>query len=1770
MLVRDEKNLPDNLANFIDPDKIDEVYRKHPATGFYILTELAKIFLNNPDDKSELLFLSNFSGNQIWSLMGNIDNFVRSQSVQNRYSGILSPLYVPVSQWITPRLHNYLTRINGGKPYEIIEVKALDAMYSVEGMDALYNDIKYEVLANEIDPETVVVLKIVNSYRPPDETEINTLILVADKLKNIYSRKDIARIVLESGGRLGKNLFEFKFHFMPDTDTIGDAVFMDDSGDEQIYDWYIALGDEQERAKGIGSEFLRNYFAALQFLGLNNTTVQSTAHAISTFKILTRELNADFDQKLSENMVGSFEETYFKFSGLLFRFGLISEADLMFIRANAKDTERIKSILDTAVEDALMPGESKAQLIVRKSDELIKNTARLEKLINSYETLVNDQSVLDQIPSITDDYAELKSYINLRKAEGFSPHNLDFLIAERNLAGSLSLLEKHMLGYFKQNPSNVLDKYMYLLEYEPDSRKIFNALNAYFEESFSYTDILGRIPLQIDEANIPFVARMVLARSLPLTVEFPADVVKQALLSENPDRAVDEKLSELETIAKMRMVLKELLRNIARLESSPWRKTIISEVLGYMQELGMPVKPFLSADKDYMDLFLEQPFGAWRLFSFIGSNNITDPNSVRKIINKLKSLNTEQFKTVLNALSSSSQARAVKKSFSEYISLVKKGMLEPIESLRSDFGRLAVLDDENIVIGRDTSVSQHIILKGFNEKIPVSKGYNLSEKAFELVDLLAQNNIKATVVKGSVRTGAPIEYFVKIGGLTVSVKPYGALFIESLQNETQAVRGFFSGNTLAFFYEPLLWQDISDKQGVLFQGGVALTDKTGARYVDVTVSALDIYRNKQIGKKSYLLRIPADRLLDFYNLSVASLDMDTAELSQIFGDVFFGLQNEEGDLTQINSFPHIFERSFSKIITKLDPEWMISLLHDEVLNRIKPLSFSDIQDALTVVPYSELSPGAKQVLWDLQYNQGGKTIGKDKLARQNEEKSNFNVILFDGIPIGAVENTNISIIQNTLPADIKDLAEKTGIHAIAAETTLLQRNNPAAQMVLPLVNIHINNRFDWAVDVAQGVDETVIDVSRLTYELQTALADIKYFDDVLAELNINFRIVEGSSRLAQRSCQLPDGSVTVSVDIDAFRSRIFLGFVLYHVMQDAAATNFEGYISHEVTAVLNDLQYFRKLIPDEQKQILTVFSSDEVGLVVFADLLADARNLSHKNLIAKIISYVSDEKIYPQYRSVLSNMSQPEIAGFVSAQINSSLSARLAQLGYNPFEILFLLTQPDSGNLGKIMDAVASLNQENKYGLAQNKIPEIFLGRFTDDDITNLTSIFYDNFDSNQLNADELDAQLVMWAGLFARLGVDSISELLKSADNTDIGNLSVKKMLKRMDSLMDNVIVDFIKTDNTENIEVIYENGNNNLALRYSLSGELLSSKEAERVSYEKLLPRLIQEQTELTQHYYGQDIEHLIKLMESMLLLSVDEPAFEDKLETVISIFADFSEKYHTYPRAATLQAPVNRQKTMFSVIDQFASDLIGTPLAAARMGIDLIKRQNDNDKKRVYLERSLNELKAIMENMVKFRMMNDYYINNARLSMLIFDKTFEKPENRMFSFLNFSVNSHIETAIKKQIDNSAGNNVYAVVCEGKNPSALAWISTLRRNLSDKPVSKIAVVSTVLESGQLEQILLSAGIDVSGLIILGNEIIDVDLAGKGKNVNPLNELVNLVAVNCGISKAQLVFLASELNVVGEFLNNGINILPLPDIKQTPLPVRKKFPSMDIYENAA
>ena len=1768
LLLRGKSSLPDNFIGFTDINKIDEIGRMYPGTGYYVLTELVKAYFKNSEDKSELPFLLDFTEDEILQLIANIDTIIRQEKESNRYNNITSPLDMSATAWVTPRLNNYLIEENGGNPYKIIEVSSHAGLESVEGINALFAEIQSQVEANHIKPGEVVLLKICDYYVTQDESPAHTLILVADKLENIYEKHNITRI-RESGAHIGESLFEFKMHFMPEENTIGDMVVVDFTGDEILYDWYIAFGDENARSQGIGSEFLRNYFGVLQFLGLNNITVKSTAHAISTFKILSRELNSEFDESLTDSMVGKHEQTYLKFSGLLFRLGILNEADFNFIQTSTQEKDRIKSILDTAIETALIPGESKTHLFVRKADDLIGKYTRLEKIINTYSTLIQDESVISKIPSIKDDYALIEPLITLSQTEGITYYDSRLLNAENALLNSLSALEERLMGYFLDNPSNVLDPYMDLLDFEPDTRKIFNDINSYFEDSFSYTDMRGNIPVKLNEANLPFVSRMILTRCLPLAQEFSQDTLKQVLLSDKPVSEINDKLRELETVAKARGVLRKFLNDITRSSDSYWREMILDEVLEYIFELGMPVRAFLSAKKDFMDMFLDQPYGAWRLLTYILANNLKDPDATKSAINKLKLLDNERFKLVLDILASSSQARVIRNAFPEFVSLVSKSILPAVNSLRTDFGRFSLLSDDNVLIGADTSLPRNMVLTGFSEQTPVTSGYGLREKAFDLVDLFAKKKIKAHVVEGRVHSEAPVEYFVRTGNLIISVKPYGPIFVESLKDEVQVEKSLLPENTLSFSDEPLLWHTISDKQGLLFRGGVNLTRKDRATYVDISVSAFDIQNNKQAGEKSYLLRIPPQRLIELYYSLFFKPQTDIATLTESYNDIYFGVQEKDGDLRQLNLSSKIFNESFSKILQHLDPEWMMSFVQEEVVNRINSASHQNISRSLTIVPFSNVSYGAKSALAYLQYIQSDQSVAIDVLSQQNEARSDFNIIFFNEVPIGAVEKGNIVLMQDEIHDDLKDFMGQTIIHSMATGVSPLQRSNMAERAVLPLIKLNVKVRNDWIIETLSGINSTNINVEGLTDELKDTLTDVGYFAEVLENIDVTFKIVEGSSRLAERSPALPDGSFTVSIDIDAFRNRSTLGFVLQHVMREVSATNLKGYIAHEAVSLANDLRYFQGLLPEGQSQITSVLRNGEVALDSFAELLSNQNNLSQEDIIKFVLAYLADGNFYPQFSSILDAMTIEDIAGMLSSQLNPVLSERLIQMGYNPVETAVLLTQPDASSIESVMDYFDWINEGNKYGLSQNIIPNIFLGRFRPSDVSDLVNIFYDSSDYGKIKLEDIDDHVQVWAGLFSRLGVESISYLLKGIDNKESRYLFAKKVLETMEEQSGNILVDSFNMDQTQVIEVVYQKGLNNVSLVFSLTGELLSSKEVKRVSYEELLPQLIQEQTELTEHFFVQDMEFLIDLMESMLNLRVDDQVFLDRLETVRNTYADISVKYNSYPRASVLSAPVSRQEALKGIVYQFASDLIGTPLASARGSVDIIPYFDDPDKKMYNLRRSIGYLKEINESIVKFRMMRNFSITNNEMPMMVFKDTFKLNANSPFTLHNFSDNSEMEKALKLSLARSPESTVYSVVCEGKNPAALAWITNLQQNIEHKPDSKIAVVSTVLDSSQLEEILSSTGIDISGIVLLGKEVINAGLE-KESDPDVYTELVNLVAVNCDVSQDKLLFLSSEINVVGEFLNHGINILPMPDIKQTPLPIRKKFPSMDIYESAA
>ena len=136
--------------------------------------------------------------------------------------------------------------MNDGADYHTITLTTHLGIATVEAVEELYREFTWEVMRLNIKPDDIVVLKLLDREITEDEQQVDSLIVIADRLHTINSLYALMNIRRSDGSKLGDYLFCFKTHFLPSESEMGDVP--------GLTDWHISFRDDFIKNRGIGSE----------------------------------------------------------------------------------------------------------------------------------------------------------------------------------------------------------------------------------------------------------------------------------------------------------------------------------------------------------------------------------------------------------------------------------------------------------------------------------------------------------------------------------------------------------------------------------------------------------------------------------------------------------------------------------------------------------------------------------------------------------------------------------------------------------------------------------------------------------------------------------------------------------------------------------------------------------------------------------------------------------------------------------------------------------------------------------------------------------------------------------------------------------------------------------------------------------------------------------------------------------------------------------------------------------------------------------------------------------------------------------------------------------------------------------------------------------------------------------------------------------------------------------------------------------------------------
>ncbi len=1763
-IMQNQKVIPDDLQGIFSIDTIDMIHKNYAETGFYMLTELAKSLIANQDDPATITFLKDLSTQDILDIADRLQVFITTPSAAVQRQGLHGVVYAPAEAWIGPRMDKMLREINDGAEYNTITLTTHLGIATVEAVEELYREFRWEVMRLEIKPDDIVVLKLYDREITEDEQQVDSLIVIADRLHAIDSLYELMNIRRSDGSKLGDYLFCFKTHFLPAENEMGDVP--------GLTDWHISFRDDFTKNRGLGSEFLHNHYALLRTMGLHGIVDRTTAHGIPMLTITNDEMASVFvDELLDDAPVGS-EFLIMDYAHLLYRLGIFNDEDLEFAYETLEDddAERLKKRIADGLFNARQDRESFLNLIVRHAHSSIDQLTRLNHIINIYAIMVKDASVTEQIPEILETYKPIAQYIDMKKTSDSFLTDIESLQLERSLFDNMDTLEQKLIEYMQSDPK-ILNRYSIMFESQPDARQIFIEFNEYFEEAFTYTRMKGTLQRNIPAPLIKYSAQAILYRAQQLDSTFNADFIKDTLLTENPYRQVSRELVTIEQIRQLRWALYTMARRIVGSEPSERVGESFSIIRDKMKRVGLPVDKMLRNKKDYPTIMLAHPAATYRLFSHLVRFGFAQPEMIEDSVNAISKMNTEDFVELLTMLDDKQTAKTVLSSLDTFVNMIRFDIMYQLENMPTEYdtmGRINLLTNKTQITVHPNN-PKFFTISGVNYDDIQLKGANLNDIARYIRSQFARHNIKSSIVTGT-RPGMDTEeIFIRSGNIFISTTPGLPQFITHIENEKDITLKKPAANP-ELKDELLYIEQPSTTETKIYKGSMELRTTDDLTYLDCTISIDSMQENSYLNTTDFSLRIPVEQISDVIDLLSKAPIPDIIKICENMPDISLSIPTETAPKRTYEYELSVISDLYHDILMNIDPIWTMQQRRNKVVENLQKLSIAQLSNTIEMIPVKESSKQMRTAFIDLVH----KEILKKRPETPPEEidKSVINnpylsIISAQGVPVGWFDHHGgIQTLQSSLPALLKDkilqvLDRKEPISPL--------EKHQSATTLTPFYAMWLNEKEVWEYNFFGRINESAPVTGPYRHQLDDALRSIGIPKSYIRSNNIIFKVVDGASYFAALQV-LPDNSRIALLDIDVFAHPLLLRIALRHVLTDRPAPTALDTFTLELQRLLLDIVYLEQLHPTEYNELMNVLRSPSVQLGYLAEFYEQAINQSAEKRFSTASLFIKNAPIYRRLQLMTAQFLRSDITAHIIETANADAAQILLDNGLELDTIAAIVTQPGAERLMPIFELLSYL-REQAYDLTITPvtIANAFKNKKTEG-LEELAELYYQSFEKEDLLTYSELKYTPIWANIFSFYGLNAIPVLLDKT-KADPNRVSRLQMLLRFfsDSYGPMYSFDFKVARKPWLMHVQLQHKDTNILQTYDIEGNISDLSHIATLPYEEGLRQLVIDQANLSELYFGKDLDKLIELFE--LMLDTDDALeYGTLLEKCVELNEAISERYHTYPRIDTSSIAVNRQNDADAIIHQFASDLLGSPLAAVSMAVQMA----DSDFKLVtmhefgisYIRQGLDIARNMRNNMLRFRMLHEYSISTPTEPMISFPETLKLTKNKPFTDINAATAQDMTTQLQKRLETVENTDWYVVYITEDPATLVAWLYNSIAARDALPVPNIAIVSPVYSSFLLEELFNDVGIDYSSFLILGSEC----FTNESDDISAAT-LLSLAQLNCKVMADQLVFLTTDTDIFAQFANQHIPVMPMPGIKHAiPKPQLERVINYKVYDESA
>ncbi|MEW6534917.1 MAG: class I SAM-dependent methyltransferase [Candidatus Auribacterota bacterium] len=1752
-LLNSTVKLPETIEELVSDDMTASLLSKYPVTAGYVITEMLKACFDDPADQTVAPYLLELPFPQIQEIIERLHAYTAKTRMADHgvRTAIPTIRLLEPSNWIGPRLHDELVDINNGEEYKTltIDLQGTDTEALTTSFLSQFNG---AVDALGINDNELVVVKtnIVKSwkheYEGYDYIEDFGMGIIAARPEEI--RRHAEEIVTLRAFLVFELSYAKNFS----------------AANNSIHSSYFSVSPQLQSVSGLGSEFFKREASLFPMLWLGAAMVEAITNQLRVMPVFKREYFAELRilKGLSE-MKTVTPGLHAGLASLMFRLNIITEQEYSELWNNKTDAELLYKRVSEGFSRYNMRGFKEIDTMMSVSAELTQKKHKLSWLTNIYTTLRNDPNALLLLPGLLSDFSDIEDLLSMESNNDYLREPVSLLL-EKKVFGEMDELEQSIRQSFVEDTTGTLEQYRYLLAESTDTTAAFDTVSSYVDANLPMMPLVGTVPIYVTAQNRGNALNIIFESARDIAQRQGVNKAVSVLTSNDVMLAVAQSVEKGKKAEFARRAV-HVLASAALTESRPgYTMKALRELALRLSAVDKSAVNTIFHDQRWIPLLTASPQAAFRLMSYLAFQVVINPDNTYSLFKRVISLPEEKFSVLLEFVNTV-DTDYLDMQLPAVVSLIELGLPGLINHLNANtakYGSFVLLTDYNGIISRKSkgypiTIESHALSRAAFDSLYA--GYGSKETALWIRNWLAEKNIPVEIVSGSIPGAQRRDFFIKTNGIVIGLSPFVRMFNPSYTDEEvyedpalPQLSAFASVELGAG--TPLMWRPVDAVSGMLFEGDIR-DSSLDPEYMVFSIRSSMIARGTVLKQYSYDVHVSRAVLPELVSALAASRPENFFLITAQMRDVYVVSKDIDDEFMksplQSESFNHLFYRLF----THLDTEWLKQEQEDTLLGQTKLFSREPFIDEIGLVPVSMASSRdmafLQQVMPDVAM---GFTYERIDVALADQSDLEERVIFLRGVPVGMVTQGQKALMMEELNDDLKSKIEELLIDKYRNFSPFRKGSEQVSQLTTIAV-FRLDSAGYWVAD-AESVPEGEADaLDTYIRAIQSAQRSLNIKPAGLRGESISMRLVQGHWRLGDRQLVSADGKTELVIDIDAFRDPDLLEFVIRHEFDPHDGPG------GEILALMHDIASFSQYDSGKQGRILSALRSEHVDLDGFADILEQSGTLSRVETVKAVTDFVMDKNHYPRLQAVLSGKSSDEVMNESAVSLDPELSADLLKMGYSYPAIAAVLTHPNVAGLKRALSVWADLSgsyQERFAGMGPQILVNALLG-----DKKGLPEIAETLFELNSI------VFLKGYQSALSVYGVSGVIQLLSSINGDPARRSFVQQSLRGMQSELGNQVYFETRTDENMAVSMFvagYQQGGENHFLHYTPDGMLERHAVIPVGDFNQLLPELVRQFNTTMENQFAGRLDIVLAGYEE--LLTRDSITSEDKknfLASIAPLIKDMASEYRGIVMPDISSVPLYRRYEMLNILDQFKSDVIGSPIAGASAYLELLN-EGLGDVDAIFNEFT-EVVRKIRETSVRFRMIQDYVIQ-GREPMIVFDKTYRLASNKPFTDIPLVSDRAIRSAVEQRMLRSGADDTYIIYLDGTDPAALVWVSALLEKHADtRPV--IAIVSDTLDTDTLDQLLAVSGIPAEAVMPVGADIIRA--SGIKDTYGGMNHqgIIDIVSANMSVGKGETIFLTSSADTFAQLTREGRPVLALPGIQAVIKPAPVRVINSAVYENS-